>query len=166
MLMHTDDSMDSCHMKRRQWRMSYMTIIITTTTIIIIDRSTVAGLLLQLVGHVLCTSGLQVAWETFWTAFFDSFFWTSVGPSCVALPRPREDGEEDCREDAADIGRNWVQNAPRRAQNRSKMVALESWAPPGCPGALLGGSWSALELRSRVWPKRQKSSTVTVQRFS
>ena len=85
----------------------------------IIIRSTVAGLLLQLVGHVLCTSGLQVAWKTFWKAFFDSFFWTSVGPSCVALPRPREDGEEDCREDAADIGRNWVQNAPRRVQNRS-----------------------------------------------
>ena len=52
------------------------------------------------------------AWKTFWKAFFDSFFWTSVGPSCVALPRPREDGEEDCREDAADIGRNWVQNGP------------------------------------------------------
>ena len=33
---------------------------------IIFDRSTVAGLLLQLVGHVLCTSGLQMAWKTFW----------------------------------------------------------------------------------------------------
>ena len=32
---------------------------------IIIDRSTVAGLLLQLVGHVLCISGVQVAWKTF-----------------------------------------------------------------------------------------------------
>ena len=92
------------------------------TIAIVIDLLTVAGLLLQLVGHVLCTSGLQVAWKTFWKAFFDSFFWTSVGPSCVALPRPREDGEEDCREDAADIGRNWVQNAPRRVQNRSKMA--------------------------------------------
>ena len=82
--------------------------------IIIMDRSTVASLLLQLVGHVLCTSGLQVAWKTFWKAFFDCFFWTSVGPSCVALPRPRQVGEEDCREDAADIGRNWIQNAPRK----------------------------------------------------
>ena len=90
--------------------------------IIIINRLTVAGLLLQLVGHVLCTSGLQMAWKIFWKAVFDRFFWTSVGPACVSLPRPRQDGEEDCREDAADIGRNWVQNAPRRVQNRSKMA--------------------------------------------
>ena len=104
--------------------------------IIIVNRSTVAGLLLQLVGHVLCTSGLQVAWKTFWTAFFDSFFWTSVGPCCVALPRPREDGEEDCREDAADIGRNWVQNAPRRVQNRSKMALGGLWVALGLLGPL------------------------------
>ena len=100
---------------------------------IIIDRSTVAGLLLQLVGHVLCTSGLQVAWKTFWKAFFDSLFWSSVGPSCVALPRPREDGEEDCREDAADIN---IKSSPVR----SFALIL------GPPGDLLGGSgplWGA-----------------------
>ena len=77
--------------------------------ILIINRSTVAGLLAQLVGHVLCTSGLQ-GLEDFLES--DSFFWTSVGPFCLALPRPREDGEEYCREDAADIGRNWVQKGP------------------------------------------------------
>ena len=97
-------------------------IVITIIVIIVIISSTVTGLLLQLVGHVLCTSSLQMAWKTFWKAFFDSFFWTSVGPSCVALPRLRENGDEDCREDAADFGRNWVQNAPRRVQNRWKMA--------------------------------------------
>ena len=111
---------------------------------IIIDRSTVAGLLLQLVGHVLCTSGLQVAWKTFWNAFSDSFFWTSVGPSCVALPRPREDGEEDCREDAADIGRNWVQTAS-----------------PGVPWRFPGRRLERSRgLRSRGWAKSPTSSTV------
>ena len=109
----------------------------------------------------MCSAHLACrAWKTFWKAFFDSFFWTSVGPCCVALPRPREDGEEDCREDAADIGRNWVQNGPRRVQNRSKMapgglrVALgllgpllgpplgRSGALLGDPGSLLGSSWA------------------------
>ena len=117
--------------------------------IIIINRSTVAGLLLQLVGHVLCTSGLQVAWKTFWKAFFDSFFWTSVGPSCVALPRPREDGEEDCREDAADICRNWVQNGPGGSKIAPKWLPeacgwpLGSWGLSwGLPWAAPGPSWS------------------------
>ena len=58
----------------------------------IIDRSTVAGLLLQLVGHVLCTSGLQ-GLEDF------------LAPGGLGPPR----------------------------------------ALPGCPGALLGASWSALD---------------------
>ena len=108
--------------------------------IIFNDRSTVGGLPVQLVGHVLCTSGLQVAWKTFWKAFFDSFFWTSVGPSCVALPRPREDGEEDCREDAAEIGRNWVQNGPRRVQHRSRTASM---VPGPLPRGLSGVPWSS-----------------------
>ena len=86
----------------------------------------------------MCSAHLACRWlrRFFWKAFFDRFFWTSVGPSCVALHRPREDGKEDCREDAADIGRHWVQNAPREVQIRSKM-------PPG-PWDLPGRSWGDL----------------------
>ena len=96
------------------------------------------GLPLELVGHVLCTSGVQVSWKTFGKLFFESFFWTSVGPSCVALPRSREDGEEDCREDAAEDRRIWISNGPRTVQDRSwRSGGL--LAASGVPGAPRGG---------------------------
>ena len=64
---------------------SVQLIVVDLLIIIIIDRSTVAGLLLQFVGHVLLRLWPAAVSNDLLNSDFEGAFWAPVGPSCVAL---------------------------------------------------------------------------------
>ena len=106
-----------------------------------IDRSTVAGLPLQLVGHVLCTSGMQVAWKTFGKLFSTAFSGPPLGRPAWLCPGPAKMEKNIAAKmllTSVEIGFKTLPGGSKIAPKWLLEACGCPWAPGASPGASLG----------------------------
>ena len=124
---------------------------------IIINRSTVAGLLLQLVGHVLCTSGLQVAWKTFGKAFSTACSGPPLGRPAWLCPGPAKMEKKIAAKmllTSVEIGSKTLPGGSKIAPKwllEGLWVPWASWDLLGALGTLMGRPGSLLGSPGVPW---------------